>query len=119
MKITITSPRDSARNILRRAGYSEYVDRNTHKTSYAKRLGSDLFPKFHCYANETAGSVSFDLHIDQKHVSYEGSSMHLGEYEGANIERELARIRAVADAMEAPEPPKKPGFFASIFGSDE
>ncbi|MEI7741653.1 MAG: hypothetical protein WCJ29_04060 [bacterium] len=120
MKLILQNPAENARNILRSAGYSEYTDRNTQKTSFAKRLGPDLFPKFHVYATESDGHIAIDIHIDQKQVSYEGSvHMHSGEYEGANIERELARIEKVASQIKPAAQPKKTGFFASIFGGDE
>lgn len=54
---------------------------------------TDMFPRFHVYIEDQGESVIFDLHLDQKRPSYEGSSMHSGEYDGTAVEREAARIR--------------------------
>lgn len=82
---------------IRRCGYGEYYDRRLRKTSYMKRARiSDMFPRYHVYIEERGQEVIFDLHLDQKRPSYEGSSMHSGEYEGGAVEREGKRIRECA-----------------------
>ena len=83
---------DHARNILQRAGYSEHHDPNTNQWSYSLRLGTGRYPRFHCYVKENDASVTFSLHVDQKEVSYEGSHMHGGEYDGRLVEEEIGRI---------------------------
>ncbi len=100
MDITLKKPlADNPRNILRRAGYSEHYDPRARKTSYALRLGSGRYPRFHCYIKETLETVGFSLHIDQKEASYEGADhMHSGEYEGKLVEDEMGRIRRWAGA---------------------
>lgn len=52
-----------------------------------------MFPRYHVYVIEQGDEVIFDLHLDQKRPSYEGSSMHAGEYDGTAVEREAERIR--------------------------
>ena len=79
--------------ILRKAGYSYFVDPVSKKESYILRITADYYPRFHLYLKETATEVIFDLHLDQKKASYEGSNMHGGEYEGPAVEREMQRIR--------------------------
>jgi len=116
MKLTIQQPKETATNLLRKAGYSEYRDRNTGKFSFSKRLGRDFFPKFHLYTEEAPGQLTLNLHIDQKQASYEGSHMHSGEYEGELVENELQRIKDLNDHLEAPKPEEPKGFFSKLFG---
>ncbi len=102
MHLTLPKPfSSSAEFFIRRAGYGKIVDRRENKTSYVYRLSRTAFyPRFHCYIDtEDATSMTFNLHLDQKQPSYEGSHMHSGEYEGELVEKEAARIKdAVAKA---------------------
>lgn len=78
---------------IRRCGYGEYHDRRMGKTSYMKRATMvQMFPRYHVYIEERGDEVVFDLHLDQKRPSYEGSRMHAGEYDGTAVEREGERI---------------------------
>ncbi len=80
---------------IRRCGYGEYYDRRMGKTSYMKRARmEDMFPRYHVYFEEHDQEIIFDLHLDQKRPSYEGSSMHAGEYDGTAVEREAAKIQS-------------------------
>ncbi|MFH0928689.1 MAG: hypothetical protein V1821_04435, partial [bacterium] len=96
MKIIIPNPPDRALVFLRRAGYSEYLDPNTQKYSFSKRLGPDFFPKFHIYVEEYDTELVINLHLDQKKTSYEGSRQHSGEYEGPLLDREAERLKNFA-----------------------
>jgi len=100
MKIVLTGLNDSPRNLIRRAGYGEHLDRRSGETSYSKRLGPGIFPKFHAYLAERAGGVEVSLHLDQKKPTYGMETVHSGEYEGPLVERELARIREVFEKGE-------------------
>lgn len=63
------------------------------ETSYVRRLSrTQHYPRFHLYLNETADQIIFNLHLDQKHASYEGSSAHSGEYDGETVKAEAERI---------------------------
>jgi hypothetical protein len=84
----------SARDIMRRMGYGEVVDRKFNTISYARRLGSGRYPRFHVYVEKIPDGVSVNIHIDQKKASYKGSAAHSGEYEGPQLEEELRRIQA-------------------------
>ena len=82
---------------IRRCGYGEYYDRRLQKVSYMKRARiQDMFPRFHVYIKEHGEEIVFDLHLDQKRPSYEGASMHAGEYEGGAVEREAQWIESLA-----------------------
>ena len=63
------------------------------ETSYVRRLSRiQHYPRFHLYLNETPEQLTFNLHLDQKHASYEGSSAHSGEYDGETVKEEADRI---------------------------
>ncbi|MBI5230281.1 MAG: hypothetical protein HY981_03235 [Candidatus Magasanikbacteria bacterium] len=100
MKIIIEQlPRGlGARTAIRRCGYGAHMSR---EVSYWKRLGTGTYPRFHVYLEERgSGKVCFNLHLDQKEVSYEGNHAHSGEYEGDVVEREAERIRRVIAMQE-------------------
>jgi len=76
---------------LRRLGYFGLLVRG--ETSYVKRLSrTQYYPRFHLYLNELGDKITFNLHLDQKHASYEGSSAHSGEYDGDTVQAEAERI---------------------------
>ena len=119
MKIILQNLKDNARTLIRRAGYSEHYDTRSQQTSYARRLGTGIFPKFHVYLAEQAGGVEVSIHIDQKQPSYGSGHMHSGDYDGPLIERELERIKQSFENAAVPEPEEpeqKKGFFGKLFG---
>ena len=120
MKIILTNVTGNARTLIRRCGYGEHFDARSGETSYSRRLGPNVFPKFHAYVTEKENEVEVSLHLDQKQPSYGVGHMHAGDYDGPVIEKEIERIRAVfasgvADESDAPKEEKK-GFFGKLFG---
>ena len=96
MKFTVPKPQGThVFLLLKRAGYHKFDDPNTGKTSFAKRLGIEHFPRFHVYLKELGSEVEVDLHVDQKHASYGGQTMHSGEYDGELVEQEAVRLKAL------------------------
>lgn len=83
---------DPEKNILR-CGYAKIIDRRMGKTSFAKRIHRDFYPRFHVYIKIENDAVIFDLHLDQKRPIYEGVTAHSGEYDGDVVEREMARVK--------------------------
>lgn len=81
---------------MRSAGYLYIESWHTGKGSFARALGSGHYPRFHIYVDEEADRCVFNIHIDQKQASYEGTAAHAGEYDGPLVEREAARIKALA-----------------------
>jgi hypothetical protein len=119
MKIIIQNLKDNPRTLIRRAGYAEHLDRRSGETSYSRRLGPNVFPKFHVYLNEQFDEVEVALHLDQKQPSYGVGDMHSGDYDGPVIERELERIRdsfVSEPAPEVEETKSKKGLFSKLFG---
>ena len=84
----------SARDIMRRIGYAEIVDRKHDTISYARRLSSERYPRFHVYVDQTEYGMLVKIHIDQKAASYEGQTAHSGEYEGPKLVEELERMQS-------------------------
>ena len=115
MKITIQTTKFSY-NLLRRAGYSIFRDPNTRQTSYTRRLGTGFYPRFHVYVNSEENSqIDLNLHLDQKHVSYQGQKAHSGEYDSDLVAKEAERIKAFSIEKIESEPERK-GFWKRIFG---
>lgn len=85
---------DSPRNLmLKRCGYSEFVDPKTQKLSYVRRPGMGFYPRFHVYLKDHPQGFIVDIHLDQKKPSYGGGShMHSGEYDTPVVKSELVRI---------------------------
>lgn len=115
---------DTARNLLRRAGYGEHRGREA-QLSYTKRIQGSLFPRYHAYVEDKDGGMQLNLHLDQKEATYEGSRAHSGEYGGPLVERETARIVAFVKSLgSGPErheepsatPAKRGGFFGWLMG---
>lgn len=115
MKFTLPTTQ-SPYNLLRRAGYAPFRDPKTNETSYTRRLGSNFYPRFHAYINsESNGPLEINLHLDQKHASYQGQRAHSGEYDSDLLRQEAERLRTLAVKEPVAEPPKK-GFWEKIFG---
>ncbi|MBI5022775.1 MAG: hypothetical protein HZC05_01245 [Candidatus Magasanikbacteria bacterium] len=93
MKITISAPQQTARQMARSLGYAEFDDPNTGQISYTRRLSSNFYPRFHLYIEEKKGQMILNLHLDQKQVSYQGHTAHSGEYNGELVEQEGERIK--------------------------
>lgn len=81
------------RHVLQEAGYHEFLDPNTEKISYIMRLAREFYPRYHVYiTRQDDNGIELDIHIDQKHASYEGSRAHSGEYDGPLVEEEAKRL---------------------------
>lgn len=119
---------DTARNLLRRAGYGEHRGHEA-QLSYVKRIHGTPYPRYHAYVEDRNGGMQLNLHLDQKEASYSGSRAHSGEYGGPLVERESARIVAFVKSLGAGDEgsqgrrvegsqgeKKKSGFFDWLFG---
>lgn len=99
MKIAIQKLNVSPKNFLKQCGYLEIS--NPHKNnevSYARSLDPGRFyPRFHIYIEKQQGDIALNLHLDAKKPSYEGSSAHSGEYDGAVVENESERIKRISE----------------------
>lgn len=91
--------KSNPRDIMRRVGYGEIVDRKHDTISYARRLSSERYPRFHVYVDEIENGIKINIHIDQKAASYKGHTAHSGEYEGPRLVDELKRIQTEITQM--------------------
>jgi len=80
---------------LRRAGYAFIVDRHRGVESFVRRLGDGYYPRIHLYVEEAGDSLVFNLHLDQKKASYEGTHMHSAEYDHDIIIEEANRLKSL------------------------
>ncbi len=87
----------AAEQFLRRAGYGYIRDRQRGKESFVRRLGSGFYPRLHMYAQDRGEQIIFDLHLDQKQASYQGSHMHNAEYEGEIVKVEIERLKSLLE----------------------
>lgn len=79
MKITIENPETSVANFFRRAGYA-FQKREGDEMAFVRKLTDQPFPRIHLFCRVLDDDFSINMHIDHKAASYEGSSMHSGEY---------------------------------------
>jgi len=86
------------RNLLRRFGYGELINRE-RKTSYARHLSGARFPRFHAYTRPKDGGLEIHLHLDQKAPLYKSVAAHAGEYDGERVAMECRRIEIMYGTM--------------------
>lgn len=82
--------------LLQRCGYGLA---RTRIPSYQRRLSRGEFPRFHAYIDTTDTGFRINLHLDQKAACYSGTSAHSGEYDGAVVEAEAARITQTIETL--------------------
>lgn len=80
---------------IRRAGYGIMQNRSGTTKSYVRHLDHALYPRFHMYLEDEGSNWSLNLHLDQRAPVYAGVTAHGGEYDGAVVEREVERIKAI------------------------
>lgn len=100
MKLLFTNTySQNPRMLIRRAGYGESVDPRSGEVSYMRKLGGNLYPRFHAYLERLPNGFQINLHLDQKQASYRGHTSHNGEYDGETVEKEGERVKAVIESM--------------------
>lgn len=101
----------NAEQIALRAGFGHIHDSRSGKDSYVRRLTEHYYPRLHLYIKDEGDRFIFDLHLDQKQTSYQGSHMHNAEYDGEIVEGEIARLKQFImslSASQATTPAKPP-----------
>lgn len=115
---------DNPRNLLRRAGYGEKPGYQG-QISYTRRFTNAPFPQFHLYYALKGDGIELNLHLDQKKATYSQSAhAHSADYDGKQVEQEMARIVAFIQTYVNPlsQPLKKnekksgKGFWGTLFG---
>lgn len=95
MKFSIANTEYNIQDFMRKVGYKPIDVSPEGQLNCVRPLGSD-YPRFHAYVKETKIGFEFNLHLDQKKPSYEGTSAHSGEYEGETVNEERLRILELA-----------------------
>jgi len=110
------------RTFFQRAGYTEFNDPNTGKSSYTKRLSPNYYPRFHLYVETDKDNRRFfNLHLDQKKPSYAGSSAHSAEYDGQLVEQEASKLQGLIknqldnENQQQKPPEEKKSFWGKLF----
>jgi hypothetical protein len=76
--------------LLRDCGYRLHPK---YEDSYIRPVSrNDFYPRWHLYIKEKDGIYIFDLHLDQKRVSYKGQTAHSGDYDEEIVKEEAKRI---------------------------
>ncbi|SRR6056297_203786 len=98
MKFKFPLKKYNPRELIRRCGYGEWVDKDHNNISYTKKLGSSNYPRFHVYLDVFDNYFAVNLHLDQKQVSYLKGQAHSADYQGPQVEEEARRItKIIAD----------------------
>ncbi len=96
MKFNVKKQRENILTLMRRLLYSpEGLDEKTGELKFARILNPSGYPRFHLYISETQSEFIFNLHLDQKKPSYQGSAAHNAEYNGEIVEQEAERIKSI------------------------
>jgi len=103
MEFEIKNLQKSIHAIMRQIGYMPAYFQKEGEFSIVRKLGGNEYPRFHLYIKEIASALprndesgktfTFNLHLDQKKPSYEGTRGHSGDYDGPVIEQEAERIK--------------------------
>jgi len=97
MKFVIENPGTSIVHFFRRAGYS-FQKREGEEMAFVRRLTDQPFPRFHLFVKVVDYKFHVNFHIDHKAASYEGQSMHSGEYgeDSKLLKGEMERLKSVS-----------------------
>ncbi len=105
MKFTIKKPRGNLVVLMRKLLYSPQAphqnkfgtgqdqDEKTGELQFARFLAPSGYPRFHLYIKGEENEFIFNLHLDQKRPSYQGSAAHNAEYDGETVAKEAERIK--------------------------
>ncbi len=82
--------------IVRKIGYYfQHEDEQTRQSVFSRPLERSGYPRFHLYIKQEENNLVFNLHLDQKRPTYQGSTAHSGEYDSPLVEQEAERIRQI------------------------
>lgn len=82
-------------NLMREIGYHPLRHTPEGELNCVRPLTGHDYPRFHIYLKEDKSILTFNIHLDQKKPSYEGTAAHGGEYEGETIKDEVERIKEI------------------------
>src|SRR4051812_20761710 len=80
--------------LARRIGYRPLKYTAEGELNCVRPLGGD-YPRFHIYLKADKEILIFNIHLDQKKPSYEGSHAHGGDYDSEVVKQEIDRIKNI------------------------
>lgn len=80
--------------LARRLGYRPIGYTSQNELNCVRPLGGD-YPRFHIYLKEEPQVIIFNIHLDQKKPSYEGTAAHAGDYESDTVKQEVQRVKEI------------------------
>ncbi|MAG44791.1 hypothetical protein CL633_02775 [bacterium] len=92
MKFNILNKqKENITNLMRKIGYFNIG------SSFIRPMNRGGYPRFHLYVEQAQdeNEIILNLHLDQKRPVYKNTTAHSGEYEGAGVEQETARIKQI------------------------
>ena len=95
MKFSIKKRREGIVSIGRQIGYVAIGVTREGEYSLVRTLGGGAYPRLHLYTKESGEELLFNLHLDQRKPSYEGTRAHGGEHDGPVVEKEVSRIQSI------------------------
>jgi len=100
MKFNIPLSGKTLLTFMRNCGYAPQ-DSKDGQLRFHRMISGRPYPRFHVYCTLSADEKTafFDLHLDQKQPSYQGSRAHSGEYEGPLLEQETERIQKSSERV--------------------
>ena len=81
-------------NLMRDVGYKPLRYTPEGELNCVRAISGN-YPRFHIYLKEDKDVLIFNLHLDQKKPSYEGTRAHGGDYESEIVRGEVQRIKEI------------------------
>ena len=95
MKFQLNNLHYNLTAFVRRLGYHAIAETDRGELNCVRPLQGRDYPRFHIYLTETPEVLTFNIHLDQKKPSYEGSTAHGGDYESETVRDEVERIKEI------------------------
>lgn len=95
MRFIIHKKRENMISLGRKIGYILLRTSPENEFNFIRQIHGNNYPRFHLYIIEDGEKYIFNLHLDQKKPSYEGSRAHSGEHDGEAVEKEAERIKTL------------------------
>jgi hypothetical protein len=93
MTFKIQNQSENIQTLIRRMGYQPLGYTNSGELNCVRPIHGS-YPRFHIYLKEEKDGYIFNLHLDQKKPSYEGSHAHAGDYDSETVREESERIKS-------------------------
>ena len=95
MTFRINNLKYNVHDLVRKFGYRPLAVTEKGELNCVRPMQGQNYPRFHIYLVEKPDVLTFNIHLDQKKPSYEGSTAHGGDYDGEVVRDEVERIKEV------------------------